>query len=78
METLVSGYDLDIKVAVMGCVVNGPGEAREADLGIAGGIGEGLLIRKGEIIKKLPESELLPALKAELDALLKQKKGSYV
>ena len=78
VETLVSGYDLDIKVAVMGCVVNGPGEAREADLGIAGGIGEGLLIRKGEIIKKLPESELLPALKAELDALLKQKKGSYV
>ena len=78
VETLVSGYDLDIKVAVMGCVVNGPGEAREADLGIAGGIGEGLLIRKGEIVKKLPESELLPALKAELDALLIKKKGPYV
>ncbi len=58
--------DLDVKVAVMGCVVNGPGEAREADLGIAGGIGEGLLIRKGEVIRKLPEEELLPALRQEL------------
>lgn len=67
VETLVSGYPLDIKVAVMGCVVNGPGEAKEADLGIAGGIGEGLLIKKGEIIRKLPESELLAALKYELD-----------
>ncbi len=67
VETLVSGYDLDIKVAVMGCVVNGPGEAKEADLGIAGGIGEGLLIRKGEIIRKVPEDELLNALKEELD-----------
>ena len=60
-------YDLDIKVAVMGCVVNGPGEAKEADIGIAGGIGEGLLIKKGEIIKKVPESELLDVLKSELD-----------
>ena len=51
----------------MGCVVNGPGEAKEADLGIAGGVGEGLLIKKGEIIRKLPESELLKALKDELD-----------
>ena len=67
VETLVSDYPLDIKVAVMGCVVNGPGEAKEADLGIAGGIGEGLLIKKGEIIKKVPESELLSALKYELD-----------
>lgn len=67
VETLVSGYDLDIKVAVMGCVVNGPGEAKEADIGIAGGIGEGLLIKKGEIIRKMPESELLGALKEELD-----------
>ena len=73
VETLVSGYDLDLKVAVMGCVVNGPGEAREADLGIAGGIGEGLLIRKGQIVKKLPEAELLPALKAELDAIAAQR-----
>lgn len=67
VETLVSGYDLDIKVAVMGCAVNGPGEAKEADLGVAGGIGEGLLIRKGEIIKKVPEDQLLSVLKAELD-----------
>ena len=66
---------LDIKVAVMGCVVNGPGEAKEADLGVAGGIGEGLLIRKGEIVKKLPESELLPALKAELDRMVEEKKA---
>ena len=67
VETLVAGYPLDIKVAVMGCVVNGPGEAKEADIGIAGGIGEGLLIKKGEIIKKIPESELLATLKYELD-----------
>ena len=60
-------YPLDIKVAVMGCAVNGPGEAKEADIGIAGGDGEGLLIKKGEIIRKVPESELLNVLKAELD-----------
>ena len=75
VETRVQGYPLDIKVAVMGCVVNGPGEAKEADLGVAGGIGEGLLIRKGEIVKKLPESELLPALKAELDRMMEEKKA---
>lgn len=68
-EELVADYDLDIKVAVMGCVVNGPGEAREADLGIAGGIGEGLLIRKGEILRKVKEEDLLSALKEELDRL---------
>lgn len=67
VETLVAGYPLNIKVAVMGCVVNGPGEAKEADIGIAGGIGEGLLIKKGEIIRKVPESELLSTLKYELD-----------
>lgn len=66
VETMVSGFDMDIKVAVMGCVVNGPGEAREADIGIAGGIGEGLLIKKGKVLKKVPESELLPALREEL------------
>ncbi len=67
VETMAAEFDdLDVKVAVMGCVVNGPGEAREADLGIAGGIGEGLLIRKGEVVKKLPEEELLPALREEL------------
>ena len=67
VEELVANYDLDLKVAVMGCAVNGPGEAREADLGVAGGIGEGLLFKKGEIIRKMPESELLAALKDELD-----------
>lgn len=66
-ETLVSRYPYDIKVAVMGCVVNGPGEAKEADLGIAGGLGCGVIIKKGKIIRKLPEEELLAGLKEELD-----------
>lgn len=67
VENMVAKYDdLDIKVAVMGCAVNGPGEAREADIGVAGGIGEGLLIKKGEIIKKMPEEELLGCLEEEL------------
>ena len=67
VENLVEEFsDLDIKVAVMGCVVNGPGEAKEADLGVAGGIGEGLLIKHGEVIRKMPESELLDALREEL------------
>ena len=70
VEQLVKNYPLDIKVAVMGCVVNGPGEAKEADLGIAGGIGEGLLIRKGEILRKVKETELLSELKKELDSLV--------
>ena len=74
VEEMVADIDLDVKVAVMGCVVNGPGEAREADIGIAGGIGEGLLIKKGQILKKLPEDELLPALRAELLAM-KEAKG---
>lgn len=67
VETMAAEYPLDIKVAVMGCVVNGPGEAKEADIGIAGGIGEGLLIRHGEVVKKLPEGELLEALRQELE-----------
>lgn len=67
VETLVTGYDLDINLVVMGCVVNGPGEAKEADLGIAGGKGCGLLIKKGEIIRKVDEADLLAALKYELD-----------
>ena len=66
VEKMVADIPLDIKVAVMGCVVNGPGEAKEADIGIAGGIGEGLLIKKGEIIKKVKEEELLEALRQEL------------
>lgn len=67
VEKLVEAYPLSIKVAVMGCAVNGPGEAKEADLGVAGGNGEGLLIRKGQIIRKVPEEKLLEALKDELD-----------
>ena len=67
VETLVSGMPLDLKVAVMGCVVNGPGEAKEADIGIAGGRGEGLLIKKGEVVKKVPEDQLLQVLKDELE-----------
>ena len=66
VEAMVQEFPLDIKVAVMGCVVNGPGEAKEADLGIAGGIGEGLLIKKGEIIKKVKEEDLLETLRQEL------------
>lgn len=66
VEDMVLDIPLDIKVAVMGCVVNGPGEAKEADIGIAGGKGEGLLIKKGEIVKKVPESQLLSCLREEL------------
>ncbi len=67
VEKLVEDYPLDIKVAVMGCAVNGPGEAKEADIGIAGGIGEGLLIKKGQIIRKVPEDQLLAVLQDELE-----------
>ena len=63
---MVSSYDYDLKLAVMGCVVNGPGEAKEADIGIAGGVGVGLLIKKGEIVKKVPEDQLLDILREEL------------
>lgn len=66
VELMVQEFPLDIKVAVMGCVVNGPGEAREADIGIAGGIGEGLLIKNGEIIRKVREEDLLETLRQEL------------
>ena len=67
VENLAADYEhLNIKIAVMGCVVNGPGEAKEADLGIAGGNGEGLLIKKGEIVKKVPEDQLLNVLEDEL------------
>ena len=76
VETMISEFDgrlEGIKVAVMGCVVNGPGEAREADIGIAGGIGEGLLIKKGQVIKKVPEQELLAVLRAELSAMAEER-----
>ena len=67
VEKMVQKYPYNIKVAVMGCAVNGPGEAREADIGIAGGDGEGLLIKKGQIVKKVPEDQLLSVLRDELD-----------
>lgn len=66
VETMVADIPLNLKVAVMGCAVNGPGEAKEADIGIAGGCGEGLLIKKGEIIRKVPEEQLLSVLREEL------------
>ncbi len=66
VETMVQEFPLDIKVAVMGCVVNGPGEAKEADIGVAGGIGEGLLIKKGEVVRKVKEDQLLAVLRDEL------------
>ncbi|MFP4698097.1 MAG: flavodoxin-dependent (E)-4-hydroxy-3-methylbut-2-enyl-diphosphate synthase [Eubacteriales bacterium] len=67
VDNLVSNFNMSIKIAVMGCVVNGPGEAREADLGIAGGNGEGLIFKKGKIVRKVKEEELLGALKEEID-----------
>ena len=71
---MVTEFDhMTIKVAVLGCVVNGPGEAREADLGVAGGIGEGLLIKHGEVLRKVPENELLSALREEIIKLDQEK-----
>lgn len=69
VEKLCAGIDKPIKVAVMGCIVNGPGEAREADIGIAGGNGEGIIFRKGQILRKVPEDKLLEELKKEIDLL---------
>ena len=66
VENMVSGMNTNLKIAVMGCVVNGPGEAREADLGIAGGKGEGLIIKRGEVLRKVPEDMLLSELKKEI------------
>ena len=70
VENMVQDIPLDIKVAVMGCAVNGPGEAREADIGIAGGKGEGLIMKKGQIIKKVPEDQLLDELRKEILAMM--------
>lgn len=69
MEERLKNVDKDIKVAVMGCAVNGPGEAREADVGVAGGVGEGLIFKKGKIIRKVPENEIIPALMEEIERL---------
>lgn len=74
VEERLTGIKTPLKVAVMGCVVNGPGEAKEADIGIAGGKGEGLVFRKGEILKKVPENELLSALFQEIDKILEEEK----
>ena len=66
VEAFLQTIDKDITVAVMGCPVNGPGEAREADIGIAGGVGEGLLFKKGQIIKKVPQDKIVETLKEEI------------
>ena len=68
-EKRLKDCDKNITVAIMGCVVNGPGEAREADIGIAGGVGCGVLFKNGEIIKKVPESALLDELLAGIEKL---------
>lgn len=74
VEEMCRSVELDIKVAVMGCAVNGPGEAREADIGIAGGDGEGLIFRKGEILRKVPEGDLLNELKKEIESIKTERK----
>ena len=76
VERRLADVEEPITVAVMGCVVNGPGEAREADVGIAGGIGEGLVFRKGEILRKVPEEQLVSELFAEIDKILLERKVS--
>ena len=73
VEQALSGLKSRLTVAVMGCVVNGPGEAREADIGICGGRGEGLIIRKGEVLYKVPEDQLLPRLIGEIEAMTGEK-----
>ncbi len=74
VEKKLEGMAEPIEVAVMGCVVNGPGEARGADVGIAGGKGEGLVFRKGEIVRKVPEDQLVTELFKEIDAILEERK----
>ena len=74
VEKRLEAVKKPIQVAVMGCVVNGPGEAREADVGIAGGKGEGLIFRKGEILRKVPENMLVEELFKEIDAIIGEEK----
>ena len=76
VEKRLSEISEPITVAVMGCVVNGPGEAREADVGIAGGIAEGLIFRKGEILRKVPEEKLIDELFVEIEKILLERKVS--
>ena len=66
IEEFLQNIEADITVAVMGCAVNGPGEAKNADIGIAGGVKEGLLFKKGEIIRKVPQDEIVEVLKKEI------------
>jgi len=77
VERRLQRIDKPIKVAVMGCVVNGPGEAREADIGIAGGKGEGLIFKKGKILRKVPEERLLEELMAEIEKMVDEHCGEY-
>ena len=73
VEELLETVNADIKVAIMGCAVNGPGEAREADIGVAGGVNEGLLFKHGEIIKKVPQDQLFDTLKEEILKLAEER-----
>lgn len=66
----MAGIDIPLTIAVMGCVVNGPGEAREADFGLAGGKGEGIIFAKGKIIRKVPENQLVEALWTEIEKFI--------
>ena len=76
VEKRLSGLRDPLTIAVMGCAVNGPGEAREADVGIAGGKGEGLLFRKGEILRRVPEDELVDQLFVEIHKIIEERKNS--
>ena len=78
MENRLEGIREPITVAVMGCIVNGPGEAREADVGIAGGKGEGLVFKKGQVIKKVPEDRLVDELFKEIDKILCEKRENKI
>lgn len=73
VEKRLEGLQVPLTVACMGCVVNGPGEAREADVGIAGGIGEGLVFRKGQVLRKVPEDQLVDELFKEIDIILQER-----
>ncbi len=75
IEDYIDKIQVNIKVAVLGCAVNGPGEAREADIGIAGARNEGLLFRHGEIIRKVPEATMVEELKKEIDAIVLEKEA---
>ena len=77
VERRLEGITEPITVAVMGCVVNGPGEAREADVGLSGGIGEGLIFRKGEVLRKVPEEKLVNELFVEIEKILLERKVSH-